>query len=277
MISKNGTGPSKLDPRDYSFHKTFAHYGAASPVNLPLDEYNFDSGLDMPDQNADGFPNGCTGYTQSNIAEDEDKASYDPSYTYLHTCVMEGHDYTQGCDIRTSAKCGQVNGMQVKGDTDLNNATKHRRGAYFSVDQAYQRDWFDSFRIALRNGKPISCGTPWFPEWERMGTDGILPDFTYDGNPNDVAWHNFAIKGETTINGLPYLRIKSWQGSNYGQNGWCFMSRDVFNKAFDINGTIALVQAEALPQDTVTIQLTLLQWALVLMGRYLGLPINLYA
>lgn len=264
MIS--GTGPTLLDKRDRSYHRSFG------TISYELDniEYNYDAGLTIPDQMADGFPFGCTGYTQAEVAGDEDKSVYSPAYVYQKTCDFEGHPANQGCDIRNAAKVGIVYGMKRPGEDD-NTALNHRRGPFYSVDHLEGYDWFDSFRAALRNGRrPISIGTIWFKEWGKP-QNGILTSFAYDGNRGNYPWHNYKICGEKIINEQPYLIAKTWQGRGYGDNGWCYIPRDVFNKAFDIYGTIGIIQPPFAPKDVFTIKLTILQFALLYLGRLIGL------
>jgi len=264
---KHGAKRSILDPRDYSFHRSFG----ITYASLGLKEYNYDAGFGMPDQTADGYPYGCTGYAQAEVAQDIDKDHYAPSYTYQKTCAYEGHDTTTGCDIRTSARVGQVYGMQRPEETTESQAQTHRRGAFYNIEQIPGLDWFDSFRTQLRKGSSISIGTIWFPEWAYTQSDGIIPTFTYNGNANVYPWHNYKICGEKTINGFPYLIAKSWQGRHFGDQGWCYFPRETFNKAFDIYGTIGLIQGRYTPTDIVTVKITMLQFVLHYLGRIIGL------
>jgi len=244
-------------------------------------EYNFDAGLTMPNQMADGRPYGCTGYTQTDCKTDQDKTLYNAGYTYEKTSYMEGHPADQGCDIRTSVKSLRVYGAlptTSKGDTSYLDieAAKHKSGQSFNVDKAQGRDWFDSFRIALRRQKEqgtndsISVGTIWAFGWS---ADGVIDtkDFIYSGRPFDYLWHNYKVCGEKTINGEPMLIIKAWLGKEVGDHGWLYIGRENWNKIFDIYGTIGLITAEAGPNDIYTIKLDMLQTVLVYLNRMLGL------
>lgn len=261
----SGTVRHLLDRRDNSFHRTFK-FGGVGPLENKT--YTYDIGLTMPDQNADGFPEGCTGYSQADIKGDEDNAVYEPFYTYQKTCLIEGHDTTQPCDMRVSKKSLRVYGAQLKGEAE-EHAVFHRGLPCFNVDRAPGYDWFDSFRIALRKGRPISVGAPWPREWEMVNSTGILTEnfILRDETP----WHNSALKGETVIAGIPYLVVKSWQGKNYGDHGWVYMSREAFNKAFDIYGTIGLVDADATGYDIQQITIDIQQTILVYLNRILAI------
>lgn len=250
------------DHRNYSFHRTF---GAASP-NLLDQLISYDAGLTMPDQNADGLPFGCTGYTTAEIATDADNFAtklgiiYWPRFTYEKTCAMEGHDDTQGCDIQTALKSATVYGLQELIEHADAEALAHRRGQRFEVDLAPGYDWFDSIRSALiRNpGRSISIGTPWLIEWERVGPDGLLPStFVYDGNANEYSWHNHKIFGIGYLNGEWVLLDKSWQGKNVGDKGIVKFDRETINRVMTIRGTEAFTQAKANPDDVYAIKLDL--------------------
>ena len=280
---KSGTRPHVFDNRDRALHKTFPHFGAISG-NLPLMDYTYDAGLFMQNQEANDprftpnlppIPFGCTGETSTDICSDEDRVAYDPQYTYDSTCTMEGHGTDQGCDIRSSMKSLTVYGLRKDGETPEQASTR-KRGAYYTIDQIPGRDWFDSFRLALRgNKRSISCGTPWFPEWGfgRVNYTGILGVPTYTGIPGNYAWHDYKICGEKTLpDGSPALRIKSWQGPLYGDSGWVYASREVFNRAFDIYGTFAATPGHTIdPQDIQYVEATLYQQVIIYLNRILAL------
>lgn len=264
----HGTKPAPLDRRDYSYHRTF---GAVTPPVLPNMDYSYDAGLTMFDQIADGYMYGCTGCTQTDICIDQDKQVYDYPRTYLKTCTMEGHAPDQGCDIRTSAKALRLFGV---GRTDESEEAceARRRGKSFNVDKKPGFDWFDSFRIALRNGKQsISVGTPWPQEFESPSVKGFLP-LPNPGSIKAAPWHNWKIAGEaTTLGNTPVLRVKSWQGKQYGDEGWVYMTREVFNAVFDVWGTLGLITPVYSPADVQTIRLEMLQQVLVNIARILAL------
>lgn len=255
------------DHRDKALHRTFG----ATTTPLPLMEYNYDTGFGMPDQNADGYPNGCTGYAQSNIAQDADKLPYRPVYTYEKTLEMSGLPANSPCDIRVSMKSTIVYGVQQPSETTDDEAETHRQGAYFNVDQIPGMDWFDSIRLALRNnpGRSISMGTPWFPEFERPDANGVVPT-VFTGDPDSVPWHNHKVSGETAVEGLPYLLDASWQGQNIGDRGWLKFGREPVNAVMAISGTEAFLRRPAGDMTVQTIELTLWETILSYIGLYLS-------
>lgn len=256
MDLKNGLKPVKRDGRDFDFHRTF---GAALEP-LPT-EYNTDLGLTSPNQNEEGAPYGCTGYTQSELCQDEDGVLYRPWYTYQKTCLIEGHDTTTGCDLRTSLKSTIVYGVQPIDKVTDADAFPNRRGQYFNVGPI--GDWFEGIQRAMwtarHEKRAVSIGTPFFPEWTTP-QDGILTElFYYDGYPTHYSWHNWKICGWKVIAGETYLVGKPWQGSQYGDKGFVYVSRDTINKIMKIRGCAAFTLGKARPEDVQTIKFNILE------------------
>lgn len=252
---KNGVRPRKIkDHRNYSFRRTFGSLSLAS-----LDqEVNYDAGLTMPDQNAEGLFFGCSGETTCDIATDWTGKIFLPAFTYYKTCNMEGHGPDRGCYIDNALKSATVYGLQEPGMTTDAQALVNRRGKRFEVDLVPGYDTFDSIRSALllNPKRSISVGTPWFNEWMTVGADGLVPIPFFTGAEQ---WHNWKICGITRKNGAYVLIGKSWQGKKYGNAGFHYISREAINYALGIRGAELWVQAKAEPGDIQTIQLDYLQ------------------
>lgn len=248
---KHGVTPTKLDKRDFSFHKTFAGVG----VQLPPD-FNMDAGFGMPNQNVPnevfGFramPYGCTEYSASEICSDQDFRHYNPYFIETNVHANE----KGGMDMRTPLNSICTNGVTTeKGEVfdffDQMEAKKNRRDAYFRVGQ--NPDYFDGMRTAMfTNKRSITIGTPWFPEWNAAGWvmgSGIMPmpDLAQVKN---LSWHCYKIAGWKTIDGEIYLQCKPWCGPNFGNNGWIYLSRNVFNTVMTVFGTAAFTVAKVNP------------------------------
>lgn len=99
-------------------------------------------------------------------------------------------------------------------------------------------DTFDKIISAMYTGKiAVSCGSPWFKEWQGLPAESILPmpqDIQLQAMSAYTPWHNYAAKGKKTINGVPTIIIKAWTG------GWLYMPREVANAVFALPGTGAL-------------------------------------
>lgn len=231
----HGARPTTPDHRDYDFHPSF---GSIAPDRFP-DEYLTDANLTMPDQNAEGEPYGCTNFSQADISTDETlilKSPFDLE-AVTHANARGGYDIRKSLDAAT--KLGWFS-------------------AYFTVNP-YGLDFFDSVRLAMYSGFPekrsVSVGTPWYPEFEsKLQADGIMPEpanYSADGMP----WHNWAVKGWTTKNGQPYLICKSWQGKGYGNNGYAYIPRTLFNQMMRIRGTCAFTATNITPDTIIKIDL----------------------
>lgn len=238
------------DHRDFSYPRTF---GAVA--SFP-DELNLDAAFSFPDQDADGLPYGCTGYAQTEICQDEDKAEYQPGFTYDRTRMMEGTLSQEiGCDIRDSLKSTIVYGVLGKKENTAEEAGYHRRGVYYNVVDSPNLDAFDDVRSAiLTNNRSVSVATPWFSEWEDIGSGGLVP---LPSKP-PVSYHNWKICGWKMLAGQPVLIGKSWQGPNYGDHGYHYVSRAVFNAVMKMDGSGAFTVRRAVPDDYARVKLAIL-------------------
>jgi hypothetical protein len=277
---KNGTTPRRKDHRKYSFLQTFG--SLTSPLaNIP-DSFNFDAGLTMPDQNADGLPYGCTGYTQSELCQDEDLIAYDPRFTYDNTLFMEGIGTDNpnfekiGCQVKDSLKSVMIYGVKPKTGGD---SFSHRKGAYYDpVDNTQGLDAFDALRVSmwqnyiLNNGKrTISISTPWLPEWFNYDNLGVVPsEFNYSGNPADYSWHNWKIAGFTKINNELVAIGKTWQGATVGDKGWLYFRRETINAIFGISTVGSDMFAPVTQGNIATVKLTIIEQIISYFYMYLA-------
>ncbi len=290
---KHGLKPIQRDVRDRSFQKTFTPvpwhkrlFGGTIPVLQ--DNFSVDSGLTMPDQNVDGLFLGCTAYAQLELCTDQDGIIYDDyKFQYDKTLAFEGvFDETQGCDIRDSLKMICTIGPKKKGDDNSADSYAKRRGAYYSLELYSGLDWFDTIRHTIETNFQlnklkcsVSIGTPWFAEFEPIGngngkvvSDGLISDIPVVEDINNLDWHNWKIAGCITIQGQAYLLAKTWQGKNYGSNGWVYFSRNAINAIMTIKFTGAFTVAPLNTVSPQTIQKTLaevvIQWMNVIISLF---------
>lgn len=249
---KNGTRPTKIDHRDYDYHKTF---GVLKAVPFPP-AYNTDAGLTMPNQDIPdtqftppipALPFGCTDYTTSELSTDIQ--NYNGSQIADPRAVenITHANANGGGDIRQSLLAGKSLGWFT---------------GIFNI-QAEGQDFFDAIRDAMVSGgtekRSVSMGTPWFSIFESVGSNGILSmpeNFTTAGLP----WHNFKICGWKTIGSQVYLVGKSWQGAQYGDGGFCYFSRPLVNEMMSIPGAVAFTATTGNLPPISTITTTWLQW-----------------
>lgn len=266
-LSLFGKSVRYSDHRDFSYQRSVGN----SATSLPDLEYNYDAGFDMPDQDAEGFPFACTGYTQTNVAQDFDRVQYLPPYTYKKSLEMIGQPDTAqvGIPMPTSLKSTVVYGVQKPGEMTDEQAETHRQGPYFNVDVVSGMDFFDSCRLALRQNRnrSLSFCTPWFREFNQGGAGGIVPTF-FTGDPSQQSWHNHKLSGEKIINGETYLVDKSWQGTGVGDKGWLYFSRQTINALYEIQGVDVYIRVPITSQNIVSVKLTILETALSFIALY---------
>ena len=239
---QNGYKKLKKDLRDYDFLKSKKLAGVGVQTSDLPSNFSVDAGLWMPNQNAMGLPYGCTGMTQADLCSDEDGVIYDPADIYDNT-PPGGRD--DGRDIRDSLKVVCTEGRPIK--RYLSDGVGNPRPAYFTVRPSGKIDYFDAVRIAIlinqQEKRSVSVGTPWYPEW------GVAPN-GFLRAPSDYSWghagsgHNWKVCGWKTIDGVPYLLGKTWQGEEWGDGGWCYVSREIFNKTMKQFGTAAFTVAD---------------------------------
>lgn len=257
---KNGLLPTPYDSRDYDFHKTF---GAAVAPDFP-ESYNADAGLWMPNQNfgSDLFdpavppmPFGCTNYSQADLCADDDQELKNP----VRLEEITHANAKGGIDMRTS----------------LNAAKKvFGRTAYFNIRPTYPLDFFDAVRLAMWStkdeGRTVSAGTPFYPEWGNPIPDGRLA-IPASFDTIQVPWHNWKIAGWKTIHGKPHLLCKMWTGPTYGDNGWAYMSRELFNAVMTVNGTAAYTMTKIGDADVQKVDFELVSFIVSLVRWAFGL------
>lgn len=265
---QNGTKPIAPHVKQLSFPRSF---GTISATKLP-DSFDTDAGLVVPDQNAEGYPFGCTGFTVVEIANDEDLQIYDPGYNYDWTREMEGHaGEAVGADLKTAFKSGTVYGVRKKNGEG--NPLDNRRAPYYEVHPADGLDYFDSIRSAMirayeldKEKHSTGNGSYWLPEWANV-PNGNIQAVNYDGTPSHYSWHAWNFKGWSIRDGVLRLKAKTHQGKNYGDGGFTYYTRDQVNNIFDDWGTMVLMQVKAEPQDMKRVQLTLIETALYYLTR----------
>jgi hypothetical protein len=251
MTIKQGTFPTRISKKDYDFHKSFGSI-TANPV-FPT-EYFTDAGLTMPNQDAEGLMFGCTDETQADNSTDIDGIKKNPFdlEAVTHANALGGYDIRKS--LLAAVKLGWFTG-------------------FFNI-QPHQLDYFDSIRLAMISGIPekrsVSTGTPWYPKFETTDTTAILlmPD---DINDPNRTWHNWSIKGWKMIGDQPYLIGKSWQGSNYGDKGFCYFSRPLINSLMNVPGAVAYTATKGILPPISTISPALWTWLISNIKSLLGL------
>lgn len=240
---KSGLTPSKHDRRDYDFFKTKGYKRLAGITSFPT-SYSVDAGLRIPNQEAEDtnftppvppMPFGCTDYGQSEILADEDGKLYNPM------------------DIENITHANANGGGDLR--VALNAVVKLHKDhpAYFNIRAAGPIDAFDAARLAMLSTaaekRGVSVGSPFWHQWNAVGPSGILPPPDYD--LAFASWHNWVVKGWNTINGTCYLTCQMLQGSGFGDHGFVYITREVFNATMAVKGSIMFTLDKALPGEKI--------------------------
>ncbi len=262
-----------IDNRNYDFQRTF---GSVEAFHAELD---LDAGKTNPNQNEPdprfgnpAYPQGCTGFTTTDIATDEDGIVYDPGFTIRKTALVsdgpEGGPFT----IKDSMTSATDYGVRAAGESDT-QALSHRRAPYFET-RPNGMTWSDAVRSAMQlKRRSLSAGIPWDISFT-LASKGVV-----DSIPSDLPkraktmpiWHDVKICGWKSMNGRVYLKIKAWVGPKWGDNGFYWFSENVLNALLAIPGAGVFSNAHAQPEDIKAVQLTIQQTLLQYLYRLLGL------
>lgn len=247
----HGTKPAK----DIHKLRKFKHQ-FGSVAQIP--DFNLDAGIWNPNQDADGAPTECVGYTNADMLADIFKKQFDPDFLYAAARYVSGEGPGEG---GTSFHAGieAVVGMGGLLSSDATFTAKSR-GEIFASNinnyQPYQKtnalkfvqngpldvlgngDAYTSIVSAAYTGQiGISLGSPWFAEWQNLPPESILPmpaNPVQQSRDPSTPWHNYSGKGKKTFSTANTIPIKSWQGF------WVYMPQAVANAVFAISGTGAL-------------------------------------
>lgn len=122
-------------------------------------------------------------------------------------------------------------GRDIRAMLDTLKKPPYNRKAYFNVYAAGPIDDFDAARIALwinqDEKRAVILGSYWYPEFENIGTDGILPIPSF--KTANATLHCWILTGWKTVGGVVYLEGISWQGEQYGNKGLHYVSRPLYN------------------------------------------------
>lgn len=260
---RNGTNPHRLKwfDKDYirSFHPQI-YAGTALAPEFPT-EYLTDHTEWLPNQDADGQPNGCTNYAQAKISRILGNADAEPAQL----------------EAITHANANGGFGILASIDAAINSLGWFKWR--YLIQTTGSLDFFDTCRLAQVSGIPelrsISCGSPWFLSWENAVQAGqkILPMPTAaelaqaHSRPISLPWHDYDADGWsqnfTVAPGQLLYRIDSWQGDL----DYLYMPRDVMNVVFDLYGTVQVVPTN---MDVLPARIPLPDWFWSLWHSWLG-------
>lgn len=251
---RNGARPTKPRHLNFDFIKSFhpqIYAGTAEYPTFPP-EYLTDDGSWMPDQNADGLPDGCTDYGTANLAKNLG-VSATPQ------------------ELENITNANKLGGYSIQMALDAARTVLKWFTATYEINATGILDYFDAFRLAQSSGIPekrsISWGTPWFLSWENAARAGqfIMPMPTNAEltiartDPDSLPWHDSALIGWTPESGVTIYNDKSWQGTTVGRKGMIGFTRETINTVMALNGTAAFTASDQTPNSIETIDLSFIE------------------
>lgn len=255
---KSGLKKLRPDHRDFDFHRTF---GATMPLT-GIPDFNVDAGLWAPNQNVPeswpplstpALPYGCTDFIQTDLCIDEDGILHDPM-------LMENVTHANangGCDLRTALSAAK---------------RVFNRPAYFAIRPNKPLDWFDAIRLSLYSTKDqkrsASIGSKWFYDFQYLLPNNVVP---MPMNLAAYTYHNWKVSGQKTINGIPHLIAKPLEGRLFGDNGFCYIPREVMNFVMSEGGAGAFTLGNPDGNDIQKVDLSIIGVIVSYMLRLLHL------
>ena len=214
---------------------------------------NLDYNKNFPNQELDGDPTECTALTVTDICGNILKMLFDPDFTYASTFYTENTPpSTAGADPRAAMYSVPLCGLlpvsketftaKVMGELYVANlqnysqAQKNLALIYRMCAKPVPMDYQSVIRV-LQSGYAVSLAMKWY--W------GANPPVVLTApQPGDTYTdHNVAIYDWEDPRGLT---IKPWLGANAGENGYCFLPKEVFDTSavftmqFDSKASVAL-------------------------------------
>lgn len=249
-------GLSKLphDPRDIAVGAVFR---LPKLSEIP-DVFEVAPPLVIKDQGGTDY---CSAFAGTAVSEDQEQIELCPFYQFHKTKLIEGND-AWGADLRSSAKSFTKFGSLAKGmspytiddsrediikGTKLTlehdkEARKHRKASFLKVEGPY--DFFDNIRATLwkfrGDRRSVVIGLTWCYEW----MDAPYGIINTVGTP--AFGHAFKVYGADTFNGKLYLKAQLSNGTEIGDKGIFYISREIINTGKDYG---AFMFADMPPED----------------------------
>lgn len=258
---RGGTKPNRLRLLDKDYIKSFhseLHAGSRTlqqeleikcgAPQFPV-EYLTDKTGWLPDQNAEGQPEGCTNYAQTKLARILGVVEATPQMAEQVT-----HANANG-------------GMGILDSFDLIISKLGWFKARYIIQATGGLSFFEASKLAQISGLPeqraISTVSPWFSSWEKAAQSGInlMPMPTAaellqaHTNPTSLPWHNYVCDGWSPnfpgYVGNTLYRLDSWQGPL----DYLYLDQATINVVMDLYGTAQAVATnnEALSPTTISL------------------------
>lgn len=240
FTTKEGLKELPVDDRDFALGGVF---GEIDINEVPNTDFYVHKPLRIKNQ---GDTDQCSAFAVTSVSEDQEAIELMPAYQFYSTKRLTGNKEEWGADLRNACKSAVKYGslpkdflpeMNSKSRTYIlenNNwprnadgiARIYKKETYFAVTGKY--DTFDNIRAALWQHRENYCSIVTGAFWRSAWIDaknGIIPNVESDG-----FGHAFKIFGQKVIDGTIYLVAQLSNGTECGDGGLYYFSREITNK-----------------------------------------------
>lgn len=168
----------------------------------------------------------CTAYASCAIQESQEKIQFDPEWFYKQIGFIAGKYSDYGYSLRDALLTGVKKGFKPLVGMEI-DAEKYKEGGFYWITGT---DLFLKVKQAMWRAKnelkTALGGTGWYDNWT-LSQNGIVKE-----GIDFVGLHAVSIKGWDKIDGKEYLVIQNSYGTQYGNKGFFYFPKEVFNKTF---------------------------------------------
>jgi len=257
-----GLLPTPRSRKDFSATRAFGAPSLDLPARYDVEDEKGDVAGPRTQEH-----NFCTAYAVSELGSDEHGVPMDAHFQAAAIGMLAGAPILGGADMRDAIRSGRTFGFlpvsrcpfhgertprEILGDAGkwpnltelLEVAADYRMPAFFKIDGPY--DPFDNLRAHLYAQRPdngVVIGIPWYENFNRAR--GIIP-----APKGSYTWHAVTVKGFRTVKGQEVLRVRSWNGTSFGDESYAYLTRERFNALMTTWGAIAFMYKDV-PDDLI--------------------------
>lgn len=255
---KHGSRPVTVDARDEQFqhHRIF---GTTTNTLAALPQHLGRKPGKIKDQ---GDTNFCTAFATSTASEFQEGVELSPEFQAAKVGEMSGAPIVDGADPRMALKAAQIFGSLPQLDTDYTLASKtpsfiadwnnwpapldlladpHEKESYFQINTG-PFDAFDNIRVALAQGFAENAVGIAFTQWKANVWNTAPAGFINLLGGDVSGYHAYVyIDFDETFRGTEVLVVQNSCGTNYGDAGLQYFTRDVINSIYADPGSSAFM------------------------------------
>lgn len=265
VVIADALKPRTKDKRDISHTRL---YGAQPLSEIPSGDFFVGDPLEIKNQDINYQSDYCASYAAAEVREDQRGITFVPEYTFAKARQLLNDVEEYGLELRDVCMaaikfgflerqydpfhCDTVDRPDRNHIANWKNwseeldmlAWEHAPNSFVDVDGPY--DTFDNFRAFLwknkMNSRSIITGVKWRGSWT-YAEGGYIDTNTYDPNEKGSG-HALKIFGQMQAKGKIWLVAQLSNGSEVGDKGIFYFSREVINLEFTPFGAYAFSDAK---------------------------------